>query len=224
MEASAASSLFLQGLVDDYGYKYEPRRFHKGSSEGRTSSEHESLEGSDISEKSLLKLIENFITYLEHFYCHLRPRHHYATLRYITYTALGMHHSCCIDKDRRRACENHLYPVEDVCDYDESHKLELLEDLLEEFNGSITSILEDPEKDVRDLIYFWERTWVRRMVEVLDILEGDDLPEDERRGAEEIGVVWDNVGPEPPVVMGNPYHKFTIEYWLYELRKIEEEC
>ncbi|KAF5574852.1 ankyrin repeat-containing protein [Fusarium pseudoanthophilum] len=185
--------LLLKGLVDDCRYHLEPRRYHTGSSEGRASSGQESLEGYDTREKSLLKLIDDFITYLEHFYCHLRPRHHYATLRYITHTALGIHHSCYIDKDSCRACEGLFYPVKDGFEYDESHKLGLLEDLLEEFNGSITSILEDPEQGLRDLIYFWERTWVRRMVEVLNILEGDDLPEDERRRAEEIGVMWDNV-------------------------------
>jgi hypothetical protein len=59
---------------------------------------------------------------------------------------------------------------------------------LKEFNGSITSILEDPEQDLRDLIYFWERTWIRHMFEVLDILEGDDLPEDERREPRRLGL------------------------------------
>ncbi|KAK7598487.1 hypothetical protein V3481_000113 [Fusarium oxysporum f. sp. vasinfectum] len=114
--------------------------------------------------------------------------------------------------------------VEDGLEDDESHTLALLGDLLDEFEEHITSILEDPDKGIRDLINFWERTWVGRISEVLYRLEGSDLLDDERRAAEEIGVIWDKVGPELPGEMGNPYQSSTIDYWLYELRKIEEEC
>lgn len=92
----------------------------------------------------------------------------------------------------------------------------------------MTSLLENPDTGTDELIEFWERAWVGRMSEVLDRLEGSDLPEDEKLAAEEIGVVWDKVGPEPPEPrpeeIGNPYEKDMIEYWLHELRKIEEEC
>ncbi|RBA12698.1 hypothetical protein FPRO05_04148 [Fusarium proliferatum] len=111
---------------------------------------------------------------------------------------------------------------------DQGYQLALLEDLISEFEETMTSLLEDPDTGTDELIDFWERTWVDRMSEVLDRLEGCDLPEDEKLAAEEIGVVWDKVGPEPPEPRpeetGNPYDKNMMEYWLYELRKIEEEC
>ncbi|KAF5540188.1 ankyrin repeats (3 copies) domain-containing protein [Fusarium phyllophilum] len=104
----------------------------------------------------------------------------------------------------------------------------LLEDLINEFEKTITSLLEDPDIKTYKLMDFWEHTWVGRMSEVLYHLEGSDLTEDEKLVAEEIGVVWDKVGPEPPEPgpkeMGNPYQRDMVEYWLYELRKIEEEC
>ncbi|KAF5616056.1 ankyrin repeat-containing protein [Fusarium sp. NRRL 25303] len=111
---------------------------------------------------------------------------------------------------------------------DQGYQLALLEDLIIEFEETMTSLLENPDTGTDELIDFWERIWVGRMGEVIDRLEGSDLPEDEKLAAEEIGVVWDKVGPEPPEPrpeeIGNPYGRYTIEYWLYELRKIEEEC
>ncbi|ENH75760.1 hypothetical protein FOC1_g10003924 [Fusarium oxysporum f. sp. cubense race 1] len=182
-------------------------------------------EVSGIHENPLSKLIARFMIYLEHFSCHLEPKDHYASLRYITYTAPGIHHSCCVDRHNRwRMYEDPFYSVEDGLGDDESHKLALLGDILDEFEENITSILEDPDRGIRDLIDFWEKTWVGRISEVLYRLEGSDLLDDERLAAEEIGVVWDKVGPELPGEMGNPYQSSTIEYWLYELRKIEEEC
>ncbi|KAI3574497.1 hypothetical protein IWW34DRAFT_705998 [Fusarium oxysporum f. sp. albedinis] len=179
---------------------------------------------SGIHENPLSQLVARFIVYLEHFSCYLEPRDHYASLRYITYTALGIHHSCCVDRHNRwRMYEDPFYSVEDGLGDDESHKLALLGDLLGEFEENITSILEDPDRGIRGLIDFWERTWVGRISEVLYRLEGSDLLDDERRAAEEIGVIWDKAGPELPGEMENPYQSSTIEYWLYELRKIEGE-
>ena len=113
--------------------------------------------------------------------------------------------------------------VEDELKDEQVYKLALLEELLREFEGELIVILQDPDRGITDLISFWKRTWVGRMSEVLDRLEGSDLPEDERRGAEEIGVVWDKVRPEPPRVIGNPYRSTMLDFWMYELEKIEAE-
>ncbi|KAF4432637.1 hypothetical protein FACUT_8325 [Fusarium acutatum] len=186
--------LLLMELVEDCTYKYVPRRFHTDSSENITSS----AKSSEAHENALLELIANFLTYLEHFSCHLRPRHQYATLRYITHIALGTPPAYHLGSYSHGKCGFPLYPVEDDLEDDESHKLDLLEDLLKEFEENITSILEDTDKGVRDLIYFWKIIWVSLMSEVLDRLEESDLTEDERLAAEEFGVVWNKVGPEPP--------------------------
>ncbi|KAF5254430.1 hypothetical protein FANTH_688 [Fusarium anthophilum] len=219
-----ADIFFRAGFKDTWAWRPQ-----KTSSESNTSSVTEFMEGSGIKENPLVELIGDFIIYLEQFFCDLRPRDHYATIRYITHVALGIHHSCWIHEYDIHQDEDIFDDVGGRLEDDENYKLELLDDLLEEFEESITSILEDPDKGVRDLVYFWEIIWVSRMSEVLDRLEGSELPEEERLGAEEIGVVWDNGRPEPPTKMrntemGNPYLISTIEHWLYELRKIEEEC
>lgn len=65
-----------------------------------------------------------------------------------------------------------------------AYELELLEELLGEFEPQIVAILQDPSRGIADVIRFWKRTWVRRMREVLDHLEGNDLADEERLGAE----------------------------------------
>jgi hypothetical protein len=155
--------------------------------------------------------------YLEHFGGNFEAKHHTAALRYMTFTALGIPHSCC-DPHVTRARNREL-----VAKFEEAHayELELLDELLGEFEGRIMAILQNPTWEVDDVISFWRCTWVSRMGEVLGHLHGSDLTEDERRGAEEIGVVWD--GPKPPNV-DNPYPRTTPEHWLYELEKIEAGC
>ncbi|RYP92826.1 hypothetical protein DL770_000997 [Monosporascus sp. CRB-9-2] len=170
------------------------------------------------------ELITTFTQYLMLFGGDLEVRHHIAALRYLTFTALGIPHTCC-DPYCDRAWEmSRARSPEDAAEVEDEHayELALLEELLGEFNGEIIAILQDPDREIADLIAFWEHTWVSRMREVLDRLKSSDLGDDERRGAEEIGVVWDR--PQPPKVRDNPYKKDTLDHWMYELEKIEAEC
>ncbi|KXX80069.1 hypothetical protein MMYC01_204985 [Madurella mycetomatis] len=104
-----------------------------------------------------------------------------------------------------------------------AYELALLEELLGEFEEEFIAILQDPIRKIDDLIAFWEHIWVSRMQEVIDRLQGSDLGDDERRRAEEIGVVWDQPQAQPPKVPGNPYKGDTIDHWMYELERIETE-
>ncbi|KAK7968823.1 hypothetical protein PG996_002747 [Apiospora saccharicola] len=56
------------------------------------------------------------------------------------------------------------------------------------------------------------------MQKVLTELNSDDIGEDAKRGAEEIGVVWSK--PEPPPESKNPFDKTSMEYWYFELEEI----
>ncbi|KAF5639666.1 ankyrin repeat-containing protein [Fusarium sp. NRRL 52700] len=208
-------TFILRELVDEEIYSYD--------AENRALYATEPSENALMGENALLKLIYPFIMYLSQFSCHCQRWHHYATIRFITCAALEIGHSCCRTDDVHRVFEDDLDSVDGLGD-DQGCRLVLLEDLINEFEEIMTSLLEDPDAGTDELINFWKSTWVHRMTEVLVRLESSDLPEDERRAAEEIGVVWDNVGPEPPVDMGNPHKRDELEYWLYELRKIEEEC
>ncbi|KAI7759319.1 hypothetical protein LZL87_008696 [Fusarium oxysporum] len=224
-------AFLLKPLIPNY--EFEPKRKRSKVMKDTADSENGTLHGTGLlegrisDENPLLELIDGCITYIEQFSCHLQERHHYPALRYTTYTALEIRRSCCAAGYKGRAEEDNLDSTEDELEDDQGHKLALLEDLLNASEEDMTPILQDPNKGVHDLIYFRKRTWTGRMSEVVDHLEGNDLLDDERRGAEEFGVVWDKVGPEPPEPSGetgNPYLITMIEFWLYELRKIEEEC
>ncbi|RKL36650.1 hypothetical protein BFJ72_g8199 [Fusarium proliferatum] len=216
-------TFILRRLINETQFEYKPRRYSQDDTTPHTGS------GSFwVVETSLLELIDGFITYLSHFSCHFQRWHHSATIRSITFAALEISHSCCRTGNRNRVSEDDIDSDENGLGDYQGYKLELLEDLINEFEETMTSVLENPDTGTDEIIEFWERAWVGRMSEVLDRLEGCDLPEDEKLAAEEIGVVWDKVGPEPPTPdpkeMGNPYPSITIEHWLYKLRKIEEEC
>lgn len=166
-------------------------------------------------------IIQHFILFLEYFGSDLEVRHYTAALRYLTYTALEIPHSCC-DPYFERSDECY----QDVEDFEIEHpyEMELLEELLGDFERQIITIYRDPCHGVSDLVDFWKYTWTRRMREVLNGLEGDSLGYEERRKAEEIGVIWEEPRPEPPIGGGNPYVLGDLNHWIYELEKIKEEC
>lgn len=172
-------------------------------------------------------VIRHFTLFLKYFGSDLKVRHHTAALRYLTYTALGIPHTCCIPYYKPSPESNQN--AEEL-ENEHAYELELLEKLICDFERQITAIFHDSDQGVLDLIDFWERTWTRRMWEILDCLEGDDLGDQERRKAEEIGVVWDEPRPETPKmvsspkVVENPYENNTLDHWMHELEKIEAEC
>jgi hypothetical protein len=171
---------------------------------------------------SISAMISPLVQYLENFWVYFEARHYAEALRYLTFEVLGIHHCCC--QALAPVC-NSPDEIEDKHGYE----LALLEELLREFDGELTKVLQDPSISIVHITEFWTHTWVGRMTEVLDKLEGDNLTVDEKREAEEIGVVWKTLGPEPPEhptpeILSNPYDKSTIDHWMYEVYKIEAAC
>ncbi|KAI7972236.1 hypothetical protein EIK77_003660 [Talaromyces pinophilus] len=191
----------LKGLLRDNRYKFQSKsRFAKDT--GLTS-----------------RLIQKISLFLKYFGSDLEVRHHTAALRYLTYTALGIPHTCCIPYYKW------LYGLDaEEVENEHAYEMGLLEELMGDFERQIIAIYQGPRWKVSDLIDFWEHTWARRMREILDRLEGGDLGDEERHKAEEIGVIWDEPRNKAPKAAGNPYGKDTLDHWIYELEKIEAEC
>lgn len=142
---------------------------------------------------------------------------HSSAIRCLTFSALGITHTCC---DQKLFEPVYLTDVEiDEIHEEQGHLLALLEELLEEFEPRVTAVLSKSDRP-DELIGFLEGYWLNRMTEVLESLDGDDISEEERQAARNIGVIWDD--PQP-LVSSNPYDKETIEYWYYELDQIESE-
>lgn len=159
----------------------------------------------------------------------LKTGHHAVALRYLTFTALGIPHTCCNPEQGSfwdRGEDNAPSRLWSSADDDDTtelqeehvHGLTLLEELLAEFEPQVTATLGTPNRE--RYINFWETTWVNRMAQVLDDLQGSNLEDDERRKAEDIGVVWATAAK----IGDNPYRKNSLNYWMYELEKIEAEC
>lgn len=174
----------------------------------------------------LRDLIVPLRKYLGLFGFHLEAKHYATALRYMTFTALGTQHTCCRiyynAPTYNEAREHRENKKEDSDDNENGGDLALLEELLEEFEAKVTNIHCGPDWKVEDMIAFWEHEWLPRMVEVLEELRADRLSDEERRAAEEIGVVWDK--PQPlPQASRNPFKYVSLEYWIYELNEIEAE-
>jgi hypothetical protein len=149
--------------------------------------------------------------YMIDFSADLEAKHHLAALRYFTFKCLNIPHTCCrrkvVDGVWLSEVEQETDEAEDEQEVDDveeehAHCLALLEELLVEFEPELTAALQDfdPEEywDSEDtgLLGFWRVTWVNRMRQVAGELCGNELSDDERRAAEEVGVVWDR--PIPP--------------------------
>lgn len=129
-----------------------------------------------------------FYWYLESFEADLRPTHHVAAIRFLTFTALDIVHTCCYP----RLAQIFSHSPDDVDDVeeDEALMLELLEELVEVFERRMTVILAEDTGGASQFSEFWQGYWVDRMDAELARLNGSDLSEEERRKAEELGVVW----------------------------------
>ena len=140
-----------------------------------------------------------------------------AAIRYATFEALGLTHTCC---SAEAVMERYGWWTEnddvDITNEEQALLLELHRKLVEEFTETaLEFIVSGP--DGRPLFPdFWKSHWVLRMEEVLSELDGQELTDEERRGAEEIGVRW--YGPaETKEEHGNPYDWMSLEYDFYEL-------
>ncbi|KAM3465015.1 hypothetical protein NHJ6243_002081 [Beauveria neobassiana] len=51
---------------------------------------------------------------------------------------------------------------EDEVKEEHAYNLELLEELLHEFEDELIAILQDPDRKIINLTDFWERTWLDR--------------------------------------------------------------
>jgi hypothetical protein len=155
----------------------------------------------------------------------LEAKHHVAALRFLTFSAFKLRHTCCDPFAYHPAGRSPLCSLEDVEEVEEeqAHELALLEELLAEFEDKVAAILHDQDQDrgISNLVDFWKGTWVTRVAEVRAELEGGALSDDERLRAEEIGVVWDK--PASPEETRNPYDETTFEHWFFELDQIEVE-
>ncbi|KAI0549750.1 hypothetical protein F4679DRAFT_573349 [Xylaria curta] len=146
-------------------------------------------------------------------------------VRYMTFDALSLTHTCCSVKEWQYGRNRMRYTSEEIDEInsEQSSLLSLFADLVDEFEqaafedqGGKPLIVSDPEE-------FWIRRWLPRVMEILNDLDGDDLTQEEIAAAEAIGVVW---GPQP-VQTTEPENNIrdwaSPEWVIREMEKIVNE-
>ncbi|KAK4147439.1 uncharacterized protein C8A04DRAFT_8919, partial [Dichotomopilus funicola] len=125
-------------------------------------------------------------------------RHLMALLRFATHAMLDLPHTCCNPRDRYYSAPCR-FSAEDADEIYQEHvpEFRLLEDLLVGCEEDLKTILSSPQG--RDgLVSYVGTTWSERVKEALTRLDDDKLSEEERKGAEDIGVVWGAPPPRKP--------------------------
>lgn len=175
------------------------------------------------------RIASNLSQYLELFGAYCDVKQHTAAVRFFTFETLRIPHTCC-DDPRRVFFDLRNYKL-GRCDVEEiedehAYELALLEELVGEFEDEITAILQDTDRGIFGVADFWRYRWVDRVREALERLEGDNLSDGEKREAESIGVVWEELALDLWESEDDEevhYDRRTWDYWVYELEKIERD-
>jgi hypothetical protein len=94
-------------------------------------------------------------------------------------------------------------------------ELELLEDLVHEFEDKIQQVSVDNRPDSDAVMKFWTDYWAVRMDEELDKRHEDIDPLEQTKEAEKLGVVWHDDPPQEPVM--------DFDYWCKRIEEVMEE-
>ncbi|KAL2159562.1 hypothetical protein VTH06DRAFT_2131 [Thermothelomyces fergusii] len=149
----------------------------------------------------------------------LELAHHLECLRFLTLTALLIPHTCHCPGSRSFFCRHSAEEREELSSEQEG-QVQALEKLLGELESKMAGIPGYPNCELGGLEDFYRTTWLDRVKEAQQDLDGDSLAPEEIRRAEEIGVVWHLPTTPEPERAKNPYSKDELEYWAYELGRI----
>lgn len=127
--------------------------------------------------------------YLENFDFAIGQKHHLDAIRWATFEMLGLQHTCCYTGMYRVQ----MHDADEIREIEEEQaaSLECLENLVGDFQRRVTEILErDDANTLADLKQFWTDYWYNQVERALTKLDGDNLTDEERKRAEDIGVKW----------------------------------
>jgi DNA-directed RNA polymerase subunit H (RpoH/RPB5) len=145
-----------------------------------------------------------------------KPGIYLTTLRYITFLALGIRHTCCYSYCMLRMRNFEEFDEEDFEEFreEDSPLVELLEELMEEFET-------EGEFPDADFIDFLEGYWKDRMEGVLMEMEESKMTNEQKRKLEEIGVKLSKDVEEVPRVMEEEMEEEKdLSYWIRRMDEI----
>jgi hypothetical protein len=148
------------------------------------------------------------------------PKIPLASLRFLTFEALGVRHTCCYcDCELRQSSPfGNAYDDEDLQELreEDSSLVEILEELMQEFETRYYTSDEN-------LLQFVERYWTHRE-EVLEDMDGCKLSDEQKRKLEEIGVnLYDEMEEMPEVEEIQMEEGKDLNYWIRRMDQIVAE-
>ncbi|UKZ68985.1 uncharacterized protein TrAtP1_010005 [Trichoderma atroviride] len=154
----------------------------------------------------------------------LRRDHYYAAIRFITFQALGIAHTCDCGREDSRSSE---FDAEEIAEIQDEYAelLEILESLTEEFEARVNEIFEAATDEVGSMTAFWSDYWFCRMSQVRSELS--EANGTSKSAAEDLGVIWD---PESEEELWIELEKLLKGWdgrigwkgWDYYFQKIDE--
>lgn len=150
----------------------------------------------------------------------LKMSDYVACLRFVTFTALGILHTC------HRAVQEAV-DISSERQKEQKYKLKRLETLLPKLRDEMVTYFEGESDRLDDRIcHFWKRIWVNRVKKELQSLDSDPVFEVIRRRAEEKRCADLEISRDlitiPPIRPDHPHlNKNQFEYWTYQLGKIK---
>lgn len=133
-------------------------------------------------------------------------------LRYLTFTALGLRHSCC-----------RLAQDEGIQDWDSEEVEDVMEEQKEEF-VRLEELLEDLRQDYKggpDLETFVDGYWGPKVSAVMKELNSRKLDEDDMRAAQELAFTWHSF--EDGFEEKDYSRSSNLDYWMEKLNAIAPE-
>ncbi|KAK1458870.1 hypothetical protein CMEL01_01869, partial [Colletotrichum melonis] len=145
---------------------------------------------------------------------------------FLTFEALDLVHGCCstFSQAKLGTAWTEMNDAEII--EDQGFLLDLHEKLVAEFSREAGGYLGNGPNNEGSFPHFLRSYWTDRITEELEKLNEEDLTHEERRGAEEIGVVWH--GPtkseeskeSDECVHGNSNPNRYLEYCFFQLDRI----
>jgi hypothetical protein len=139
-----------------------------------------------------------------------------AVLRYLTFSVLGIRHTCCYCYcEPRRRLVGESYDEEELEKFreEDSPLIELLEELMEEFEAKYFFSDED-------FLEFLGACWKGRIEGVLEEMEECQATDEQKRKLEEIGVNWRKEVYHEPRVIEVEEEERDLSYWVKRMDEI----
>lgn len=161
-----------------------------------------------------LDTVNPFLNYLEWCSYKFTKNEYKEAIRYFTFTALDLHHTCYHKPgDMTFTCSATVGMCEDAMNVrdEQADMIELLEEVLFDLGADLDSMMENG--DHFDIRAFFTDHWLIRVEKELERISGHELSGDFKRETEALGVVWNEATEATGSDLEDDWPK-SLQYWL----------